>query len=765
MTEEHPGCKETHKDQGNDDAERHRKRHKEKNKHVSSKSIDRPRSPRQIRENSKTCKKSDGESRKVKSEERIGSQGSKHITIYGSGKHSSSPHYTATSAWRPGSHIPEALTNECRKSLGKRTSSEEPERRVAEEEEKRKKLIKRKASKEEYYPVAKRRSDEEETRIKSREKKNLEEMGYRKSNEKCISEWKHRGEEKHLGQRSSKESKRPACAVKPNVQPKFQGTGHAESVYPPVSTEKPPSSSPSQKISFKIPKKSNAKPQTSTACWEKIKKSPIINKRSPKIIDSPSVKVSSEHTRPKPTEVPSLLSSCSPSVQLVQSSSTDALVEHTRCNDVSTECTKTTDDYEMQIVEELHLARSNRQLEVKVEMSYGELTSMDVDPADESISTAALALGFPSLLIPWVVLQELDSLKSGKLSKNVESKARPAVDYIYTSLKNQVPRLWGQSMQQMSQASCRLNSVNNDDLVLQCCLQFKALYPEGAVILCTNDKNLCSKALLSGVKALSKADLQQQAAVNPEHFHQHYDPTPAYQHAAANKQNQEEEEAQRLREEAEANVKKETERELSECVSVLESSLQTALSAILEEEMKTAFGDLWLESEKPPVADRDGDMLMADAGQEVAPPPQTSHQEVWALFESIWNNVCQISSAVFSALHFSSGLVGSVEPQSTLSPEEALSCLHRLNVALEQLLEAFQRLLSVDSTVDDAQALLTFIHTSKLAAMDPPFIAKDLFECLSHQEYREKLCIGGTQLMAMRENLHRCAAAVCGTKT
>lgn len=37
----------------------------------------------------------------------------------------------------------------------------------------------------------------------------------------------------------------------------------------------------------------------------------------------------------------------------------------------------------MQIVEELHLARSNRQLHVNVEKSYGELTSMDVDPADE----------------------------------------------------------------------------------------------------------------------------------------------------------------------------------------------------------------------------------------------------------------------------------------------------------------------------------------------------------------------------------------------
>ncbi len=59
-------------------------------------------------------------------------------------------------------------------------------------------------------------------------------------------------------------------------------------------------------------------------------------------------------------------------------------------------------------------------------------------------------LGFPTLLIPWVVLQELDYLKSGKLSSKVEYKARPAVHYIYSCLKNQEPRLVGQSMQQAS---------------------------------------------------------------------------------------------------------------------------------------------------------------------------------------------------------------------------------------------------------------------------------------------------------------------------
>ncbi|XP_076874281.1 transcriptional protein SWT1-like [Brachyhypopomus gauderio] len=56
-------------------------------------------------------------------------------------------------------------------------------------------------------------------------------------------------------------------------------------------------------------------------------------------------------------------------------------------------------------------------------------------------------LGRPTLLVPWVVLQELDALKSGKLSPEVERKARSAVRYVYGCPESQEPRLWGQSLQ------------------------------------------------------------------------------------------------------------------------------------------------------------------------------------------------------------------------------------------------------------------------------------------------------------------------------
>ncbi|OXB59689.1 UNVERIFIED_CONTAM: hypothetical protein H355_006582, partial [Colinus virginianus] len=116
-------------------------------------------------------------------------------------------------------------------------------------------------------------------------------------------------------------------------------------------------------------------------------------------------------------------------------------------------------------------------------------------------------IGKLALIIPWVVLQELDNLKKGKTLLHVRQRAIPAVRFIYTCLKNQDSKLWGQSMQLASQKIYGLSDENNDDRVLQCCLQYQSLFPQAVVILCTDDKNLCSKAIVCEVKALCKVDL------------------------------------------------------------------------------------------------------------------------------------------------------------------------------------------------------------------------------------------------------------------
>ncbi|XP_051581304.1 transcriptional protein SWT1-like isoform X2 [Myxocyprinus asiaticus] len=668
--------------------------------------------------------------------------------------------------------------------------------------------------------------------------------------------------------------------------------------------EEKSSSCPMPKVSFKITKKASAiKAQTKTDIWNMNLDSSDSRTRCnsqsslPDSVaaDSPSTLLMSQQRRQRPQNVSAQTSNkpssfCSShslylsQVQQLQIDKTEATTpSKTPCKADHITPHKDAEtfdsDHEMQLVKELYLARSERRLEVNLVESCGELTCMDIDPPEEGASmtfdeeqhkqdllivldTNVLlshldfvkkirshglgALGFPTLLIPWVVLQELDSLKSGRLSSKVEDKARPAVHYIYCCLKNQEPRLMGQSMQLASQAVCEPGVVNNDDRVLQCCLQYQALYPEGALVLCTNDKNLCSKALFSGVKALNKADLEVEGTrptiVNYTHAH------PIVLPSAGPVSKEKEGTQERMNSAVEKRV-------LSECVSALESCLQGALSEVLEEEMKAAFGDLWLEivyvkppwsldgilqcfkkhwiavfgniikrnllscvkslsdclcSDRPiehisvlnavrkaaellsalagrsrysvhmdqalstlhvlqqrlqfPQASKEGedseDTLMAEIEEGVAPSSQTLHEEVWAMFEFIWNNVCQISSALFSALHYTPGTTEPSLPPTSPLPQEALSCLQRLSTAIRRLLEALQRLLSVNSSVEDAQSLLSIIQVSEIAALEPRFTARDLFDCFSQQEYREKLCVGCSQLSELTANLDRCAAAL-----
>ncbi|XP_078114699.1 transcriptional protein SWT1 isoform X2 [Sander vitreus] len=552
---------------------------------------------------------------------------------------------------------------------------------------------------------------------------------------------------------------------------------------------------------------------------------------------------------------------------------------------------------QMQVVEELHLARSEKRLEVNVMQSYGELTCMDIDLPEEGaadtckqppqqdlilvLDTNILlshldyvkkirshglgALGFPIVLIPWVVLQELDSLKRGKgLSGSVAHLATPAISYIYNSLKNREPHLWGQSMQQAAESSNGLNAENNDDRVLQCCLQYQSLYPECAHILCTNDKNLCSKALLSGVKALSKSDLEAEVGRSRHGFHPlqniktpmlpHISPpvsspvlsrsyTPVQPHSQERTGvSVEEKDDKRL-------TKREDEEKTNwdrGFVSKLEDCLREVLSDVLEVEMKAAYQELWLEIVylKPPWTLQDVlhclkkhwiavfghivprrkqqtvlnlidffnsgetmdcnatsaalqeakelvkafgksssrvpsaisimdniynklqpqwespacDVVMNDDDEDKQPTSaQVSHQEVWALFENIWSNVFQLSLEVFKALGFDPHTMQRAQSAGgPPPPQDALVCLHKLSSMVSQLLQAFSSVLSSAPGLEEVQTLLGIIHSNKIVDVDARLTAKDLLDCFSQQDYREKLSVGGNQLMGLKEALDRC---------
>nr|XP_060630487.1 transcriptional protein SWT1 isoform X1 [Anolis sagrei ordinatus] len=278
-------------------------------------------------------------------------------------------------------------------------------------------------------------------------------------------------------------------------------------------------------------------------------------------------------------------------------------------------------DQEMQIVEDLHAARVDNKMALSVVQTCGELTSMEIDlPDDDSnrfskniaglntlivIDTNIMinhldfikslknndipGIGNFVLIIPWVVLQELDNLKRGKILANVGQKAIPAVHFIYMCLKIQDPKLWGQSMQLASQKTLDFIIENNDDRVLQCCLQYKNLFPHTEIILLTNDKNLCSKALVSEIKACSKMDfvaalqklIPKTVVINQDVF---------------SGQSHLEKDIKRHK------VGGSSTNHLSIIILDTKKCLGEVLSSILETELKIAYGDLWTEVvyHKPP---------------------------------------------------------------------------------------------------------------------------------------------------------------------
>ncbi|KAM7011946.1 transcriptional protein SWT1 [Tautogolabrus adspersus] len=560
-----------------------------------------------------------------------------------------------------------------------------------------------------------------------------------------------------------------------------------------------------------------------------------------------------------------------------------------------------------QVVEELHLARSERRLEVNVMQSYGELTCMEIDPPEEvaesrckqplhqdlflvldtnilishldyvkEIRSRGLeALGFPVVLIPWVVLQELDSLKRGKgLSGSVAHRATPAISYICNTLKSREPGLWGQSMQQAAAISNDLNAENNDDRVLQCCLQYQTLYPECALILCTNDKNLCSKALLSGVKALSKNDLEVEVVrsrhgFNPlQNIKTSTSPRISPQVSSTimnrsftvqpHRQERAELSVELTEKDYKQRSKEEQDKEQAEwhltCVSELEDCLRVVLSEVLEVEMKAAYDDIWLEIVyvKPPwnlqdvllclkkhwiavfgqvvsrrllqnvqnlinffksgitvnctatkaalqeaqelvkafgkrsnrvpgaIAKLDNlfnklqpqisekqiysgespaeDVVMNDDDEEKQPTPaQVSHQEVWALFESIWDKVFKTSLEVFKALGFDPQTMQRAQQAGCPPPpQDALVCLHKLSSVVSQLLQGFSSILSSAPGSEEALTLLSIVHSIEIVEVDSSLTAQHLHGCFSQQDYREKLRTGGNVLMELKRALDHC---------
>ncbi|KAJ0175836.1 hypothetical protein K1T71_008995 [Dendrolimus kikuchii] len=118
----------------------------------------------------------------------------------------------------------------------------------------------------------------------------------------------------------------------------------------------------------------------------------------------------------------------------------------------------------------------------------------------------------PNLLVPWRVINELDRLKDNNNGNGALCKrAKSAMDYLYKSLPEN-NRIKGQSLRDANSHiyPCELP----DDEILNCCLQ--QAERGKSVILLSNDKNLCNKAVINNIKCIGLSELKKLLESHPQ---------------------------------------------------------------------------------------------------------------------------------------------------------------------------------------------------------------------------------------------------------
>ncbi|OWF52592.1 Transcriptional protein SWT1 [Mizuhopecten yessoensis] len=217
-------------------------------------------------------------------------------------------------------------------------------------------------------------------------------------------------------------------------------------------------------------------------------------------------------------------------------------------------------------------------------------------------------LAKPVLVIPWVVMQELDALKNSKnnFSLATARRARGPVNFLFQCFKVQHPRVIGQTPKEAKQALEEFTPECNDDRILHCCLDLKKRNPESHVILLSNDKNLCSKATILNLKAYSRHTVMagietqsvllssEQVSTSPE---VHRTPTknprlsPIRSPTGTSV-------SSKLLQKSEESYNNVADQILCKAKLLMKSSL----SIVLEKEMKVAYDDIWMDIvfKKPP---------------------------------------------------------------------------------------------------------------------------------------------------------------------
>ena len=114
--------------------------------------------------------------------------------------------------------------------------------------------------------------------------------------------------------------------------------------------------------------------------------------------------------------------------------------------------------------------------------------------------------GVYQIIIPKQVVHELDGLKDSGKSVGISSHhsisrlARKAIDWCYSHFHELEPTVTGQRLHERID-----RDASKDNSILDCCLYFQNVENGGGnmVVLLSNDKNLCVKALVNNILTIS----------------------------------------------------------------------------------------------------------------------------------------------------------------------------------------------------------------------------------------------------------------------
>lgn len=146
--------------------------------------------------------------------------------------------------------------------------------------------------------------------------------------------------------------------------------------------------------------------------------------------------------------------------------------------------------------------------------SYNEICVLDTNflisklgYLDTVLNLAEENPGSLLVVLPWVVIRELDGLKSAnhQISKETEIglRARKAMRFLEERLRDKSISLRGQKMNEVLDPTMSKNhSVKGDDRILDCCMYFQQAGGK-RVSLLSNDRNLCIKVMVHDVDSIS----------------------------------------------------------------------------------------------------------------------------------------------------------------------------------------------------------------------------------------------------------------------